>query len=616
MGTNKVSNQEITFEIGSLSLLSAKKQSSVAIEASSPQKSTSSRSLLRKARYETQLLKVDVNRLFETDQNAIRERLKELGFDVLIINNNGDTVLHQACRKQNIEAVELALRYGFNPNQTNKAGDTALHIAAEKGNIEICQKLIDAGADIFAKNLLNQAPVHKALAHGQSLLIGFFEQKGYKLEDAFHAYLIAEGLNPEHVDNSGNTFIHRIVASGNLMLMKEVIKNNYHLEQLEAQNKRGETPLAIAIKTKNQEMVKLLLEHRRSSSIPAFELTMAAKQGWSQGLELLLNASPDWAVNELFHTESGNLQLIHYACFSGDLKTVQLLIDRGADINFATQSQYEQTIFRPIPNSWFEFTMPCWGPPIQPQVQREGGFTHAVMSPLSIAKYFHPENKELQAYLISKDAREFIRYPRKGTLEALFSKLPANSISSDSNKIPATIEYLMDGIAVITVGNHKMFYRNRELFKKVTLPMDGEAVPLTTTNFYAFKHAVPEQNLNGLQTDPSKIDMNLAMFSMDVPDGVMIGSVDYYLKRARAGLGIIGKNTVTYGNGLVIESNAMGRQSVIKDGVAIAQSGALCYKTIDGKRYLVYLYRDGTEVYEDGSSQFIKWGTPKNGFYY
>jgi ankyrin repeat protein len=611
MGTRKVSNQEITFEIGSLTLPPAKPQSASPSEASTVLKSTSSRSLLRKARFETQLLQADVTRLFETDQNAIRERLKELGFDVLIITNSGDTVLHQACRKQNLEAVELALRYGFSPNQANKAGDTPLHIAAEKGNIEICQKLIDAGADVFAKNLLGQAPVHKALKHGQSLLIGFFEQKGYKLEDPFHAYLVSEGLNPDHIDNSGNTFIHRIVASGNLMLMKEVIKNNYHLEQLEMKNKRGDTPLALAVKSKNVEMVRLLLERHRPSFVPVSELVLAAKQGWSEGLKILLDASPTWIVHELFRTESGNCKLIHYACFSGDLKTVQLLVDRGADINYVTPSEYEATIFKPIPNSWFEFTMPCWGPPIQPQVQREGGYTHPKMSPLSIAKYFHPESQELQTYLLSKGAEEFVRWPRKGNLETLFSKVTNDQIPLVLDPIPATIEYFMNGIAVITVGNQRLFYQNHELYNQRLLPSE-QAVIIPTTNFYAFEQAEPLKHLNGLRTDPSKFDRNFEMFSMDIPDEVEVPIAKYRLERFRARVGD-GWNFAYYANGLTVHSRSDGSQSITKDSIVIGKAESLRYKTVDGSRYLVYGYQDGTEVYENGSSQFIKWGASRYG---
>ena len=49
-------------------------------------------------------------------------------------NNDGDTPLHTACRKDRSKQVKLLVRdERCNPNEKNSRGDTALHVASRLG---------------------------------------------------------------------------------------------------------------------------------------------------------------------------------------------------------------------------------------------------------------------------------------------------------------------------------------------------------------------------------------------------------------------------------------------------------------------------------------------------
>lgn len=60
-------------------------------------------------------------------------------------NNNGNTLLHYACKQQNSEAiVRLLLNYPFDINAKDSIGNTPLHLVCCK---ETAHLLLDAGAD-------------------------------------------------------------------------------------------------------------------------------------------------------------------------------------------------------------------------------------------------------------------------------------------------------------------------------------------------------------------------------------------------------------------------------------------------------------------------------------
>lgn len=72
--------------------------------------------------------------------------------------------LHMACNNNNYDLVKLLLSFNCcNVNGKNKNGETPLHIACQKYNLEITRLLIQNGAKINIKNNLGQLPIIYAI---------------------------------------------------------------------------------------------------------------------------------------------------------------------------------------------------------------------------------------------------------------------------------------------------------------------------------------------------------------------------------------------------------------------------------------------------------------------
>src|SRR3990167_6940406 len=81
--------------------------------------------------------------------DVIRELLSDRRYDPnIFVDISGDNILFWACLNDKLEVVKILLTDGrMNPNFINKFGQTPLHKASEKGNLEIVKELLLNGAD-------------------------------------------------------------------------------------------------------------------------------------------------------------------------------------------------------------------------------------------------------------------------------------------------------------------------------------------------------------------------------------------------------------------------------------------------------------------------------------
>ena len=121
------------------------------------------------------------------------------------------------------------------------AGDTALHIAAAAYQTEIVRKLIDARADIHARNRLGAEPLHSAA-------VGLPGSSAWNpaAQSATIVCMVQAGADPNAVDKSGVTPLHRAVRTRCAEAVRTLIECGADPAR---KNKSGSTPAILATQT-------------------------------------------------------------------------------------------------------------------------------------------------------------------------------------------------------------------------------------------------------------------------------------------------------------------------------------------------------------------------------
>lgn len=176
--------------------------------------------------------KIKVELLCQAAENNDVEKFKKiLEWNRGIINANskdihGNTPLHYAASKGNIEVVEMILQKGVKVDADGNYGFTPLHVAVGQGHWDIVFKLLGAGADPNAKSEEKSTPLHFAAERNDLKLLKLLKERGGNI-DAKNVYdwsvlhsaasgmvkergswevirwLLSEGVNPEPMTTAG-----------------------------------------------------------------------------------------------------------------------------------------------------------------------------------------------------------------------------------------------------------------------------------------------------------------------------------------------------------------------------------------------------------------------------
>ncbi|XP_078726917.1 BRCA1-associated RING domain protein 1 [Lampetra fluviatilis] len=98
--------------------------------------------------------------------------------EILKKNRKGETPLHVAAIKGDIDGVEHLLKNGADPNIKDNAGWTPLHEACNHGHARVVELLLDHGAFINAPGYENDSPLHDAVSNGHTHVAGLLVGRG------------------------------------------------------------------------------------------------------------------------------------------------------------------------------------------------------------------------------------------------------------------------------------------------------------------------------------------------------------------------------------------------------------------------------------------------------
>ena len=251
--------------------------------------------------------------------------LLDQDIDVNLSGAERRTPLQAAAMIGDLELVELLLKHGAGVNLSHTGRESALWYAANGGFIEIVELLLDQGADI--EN-------HQTVEQFRAFLVAAAERLPFTMARIWTGNDSVENESAAQVEVS---------LYVNLEVVLEVLTANGFMKGLAADQKAG---LKAAAVQRDEEKLELLIAANfdvdafmikveedfrrwRCPNMPT-PLQAAAKEGHVSSLQLLIDRGAD--VNHQEYSLQ-SAPALYQASAAGHLEAVQLLLRSGADPN-------------------------------------------------------------------------------------------------------------------------------------------------------------------------------------------------------------------------------------------------------------------------------------------
>jgi ankyrin repeat protein len=245
----------------------------------------------------------------------LAEILLEAGANIAAKDTKGDTALHIAALKGDIDLVGLLLNFGMDPTTIkNNHHESALDIAVAKGHIKVVAKLLEHSRD--------RDPRDK---HGRPQLLNAAALPG----NVEVLQLLLERNTPvDATDEAGWTALHRSASNGDMEAVQAVVDSGADVNKPDA---NGWRPLHAACLPGHEEVVKMLLERGADATVSdgygSTPLHGAASGGWTVVVTDLLAKGA--IVNA---KDRDGWTPLHHASFGGHTKVAEILLRNGADV--------------------------------------------------------------------------------------------------------------------------------------------------------------------------------------------------------------------------------------------------------------------------------------------
>lgn len=167
--------------------------------------------------------------------------LLRFGAKVNSMSDAGDTALKWAARGGNTSLVRLLLQSGAEANTPSMDGTTALMFAAH-ASADCVRELVNAGADLHARNTRGQVPLFWAVNSGQVEIV---------------QALLTAGADVNSVSTKGHTPLFYSVKNGDDDMNKTLLAAGANVN---ATDLKGKTPLLSAVQNYHRECLRTLLQ--------------------------------------------------------------------------------------------------------------------------------------------------------------------------------------------------------------------------------------------------------------------------------------------------------------------------------------------------------------------
>lgn len=221
-------------------------------------------------------------------------------------------------------------------------GDNALAYAAYGGSMEICSLLVERGVPLNPMELggIWRTPLNAAVEGGHISIVRLLLNKG---ADARHMNtpVVLTAMRSEH--------------PGSWDILEMLVQYGADVEQFDPSNNLiGNTPLQRAVLNGDSQKVERLIELGADVNAPlgylGSPLGLAASVGGVAIIESLLRKGAK--VNLLFDRTCHNQNALDAAIRHNHLGAMEILIERGADVNFERNGW--SPLFRAVTDGWTE----------------------------------------------------------------------------------------------------------------------------------------------------------------------------------------------------------------------------------------------------------------------
>ncbi|MGH1386421.1 ankyrin repeat domain-containing protein [Kordia sp.] len=157
--------------------------------------------------------------------------------DINVKSKNQSSLLHFATYCNQEDIFNFLIERNIDINTKNKYGDTPLMYAVLRRNVKMTKTLIAKGADVNTVNKDNFTPLYNAVQSDNKELVDML-------------------LKAKADINLGEALLFKAVLNNSLVVLKKIIDENTDIEIV---NEYGNTPLSLAIREDNPEIVEFLL---------------------------------------------------------------------------------------------------------------------------------------------------------------------------------------------------------------------------------------------------------------------------------------------------------------------------------------------------------------------
>lgn len=232
-------------------------------------------------------------------------------------------LLIEACRKNDEYKIKRLLKMRANVNVRDENGESVLQIVYNNNNIEMVKYLLDNGANI-----------NMQYNTGATLLFEACRKNDFE----FVKYLInkIERVDEKNFNKDDCELLDNLIYKISRFVKKD---EEYGRFELNIKDVEGNTPLFMAVKNDNKEMVKYLLKHGASIKTKNLKgenaIIYASRLGKKDIVDFFVKNYKEF-INK--RDSGGRTALIH-ACIRGDIDAVKLLLENDALLNIVDKNQ-------------------------------------------------------------------------------------------------------------------------------------------------------------------------------------------------------------------------------------------------------------------------------------